>query len=168
MTCSSSRRWNLSHKGSAGARADFQRLNGPQCSVGFKGFVWVSDCIEKLLWNACKPSAWAMLQSIITGWSWLSTRFCLPPSSNAFCSRTRVLIRDCPHALQLAGVELGEGWLLSEKGNASRANAAAGYQSLFFTLFFKWQNWNRERGDATCSCMIPGLLYFSDITTVSG
>lgn len=51
----SGRRWNLSHEGSAGARSDFRRLNGPQCSVGFKGFVWVSDSIESFSGRHASP-----------------------------------------------------------------------------------------------------------------
>lgn len=87
MTCSN-RRCNLSHSGSAGALSDFQQLNGPQCSVGFKGFVWLSA--SRWATFGCRPAfVWVMLQPSIKARevTALHQHFC-PPTSNAFCSCT--------------------------------------------------------------------------------
>lgn len=88
MTCSS-RRWNLSHQGSAGARSDFHRLNGPQCSVGYKGFVWVSNSIESLSGTHASP---------------LRER-CSSPSLLARVGSTRALLSPPPQMLFAAAQE---------------------------------------------------------------
>lgn len=82
--------------------------------------VWASrDLSEcRTLWKASLGGTQALCVSDLpVHHYWLefgSTRALLspprpPPSllKNAFCSCTRVLIRDCPHALRQAGVELG-------------------------------------------------------------
>lgn len=82
----SNRRCNLSHSGSAGALSDFQQLNGPQCSMGFKGFVWLSG--SRRVTFGCRPAfVWVMLQPSITARevTALHQHFC-PPTSNAFRS----------------------------------------------------------------------------------
>lgn len=87
MTCSN-RRCNLSHSGSAGALSDFQQLNGPQCRVGFKGFVWLSASRRATF--GCRPAfVWVMLQPSIKARevTALHQHFC-PPTFNAFCSCT--------------------------------------------------------------------------------
>lgn len=85
MTCSN-RRCNLIHLGSAGALSDFQQLNGPQCSVGFKGFVWVSDSRRATFCVSDVPAH--HYRVVVT----LPEHPPTPISaSNGFCSCTRLL-----------------------------------------------------------------------------
>lgn len=118
MTCSY-RRCNLSHLGSAGAPSDFQQLNGPQCSVGFKGFVWVLGSWWATF-GRLPAFVWLMFQPTITARevTALHQHFCPRPltTSNAFCSCTRLSLFPRSNCTHLGGsislVPYGEKWNL--------------------------------------------------------